>query len=67
MILNIKDFYLMTPMEKDKYTRLKLADLTEDVIKQYKLQERVTKYGYVNIEIRQKMYGLPQARMLAQK
>ena len=36
--LNIEDFYLMTPMERYKYMILKLADLPEDVIKQYNLR-----------------------------
>ena len=45
--------------------RLKLADLPEDVIKQYNLIERVAKDVYVYLKIRQVMYGLPQAGMLA--
>ena len=47
--------------------RLKLANLSEDVIKQYNLKDRVSKDSYVYLEIRQGMYGLPQARILAQK
>ena len=47
MTLDIKYFYLMTPMERYEYMRLKLANLPEDVTKQKKLRERVTKYGYI--------------------
>ena len=57
----------MTPMKQYKYMRFKLANLPKDVIKQYKLRDMVAKYGYVYLKTRQGMYGLPQARILAQK
>ena len=34
MIINIKDLYLRTPIDRHKYMRLELADLPEDVLKQ---------------------------------
>ena len=34
MTLEIKDFYLNTPMKQSDYMRLKLSDLPEDFIKQ---------------------------------
>ena len=46
---------------------LKLADLLENEIQQYTLWYKVTKDGYVYLEIRQGMYGLSQAGILAQK
>ena len=67
MTLDIKYFYLMTPMERYEYMRLKLANLPEDVTKQHKLRERVTKDGYIYLEIRHIMYVLLQAGMIAQK
>ena len=57
----------MTPMYRYKYMRLKLADLPEDIIQKYALWEKVAKDGYVYLEIRQGMYGLTQAGILAQK
>ena len=57
----------MTPMYRYKYMQLKLSDLPKDIIKKYKFWCRVTKDGYVYLEIRQEMYGLPQAGILAQK
>ena len=39
--LDIKDFYLMTPMEKYEYMNLKLADLPEYVIEKYNLRDMV--------------------------
>ena len=65
--IDIKDVYLMTPMNRYKYKRLKIANLPKYVIQQYTLRDKVTKYGYVYLEIRQGLYGLPQAGILAQK
>ena len=67
MTIDIKDFYLMTLMDQYEYMRLKLADLPEDVIQQYTLREKVTKDGYIYLEIRQGVYGLPLSGILAQK
>ena len=67
MTIDINDFYLMTPMDRYEYMRLKLANLPEDVIQKYTLRDEVIKDGYVYLEIRQVMYGLPQAGILAQK
>ena len=67
MTMDIKDFYLMTPMDQYEYMRLKLANLPEDVIQQYTLRYKVTKYGYVYLETRQVMYVLPQAGIMARK
>ena len=47
--------------------RLKIAELPQDFIDEYKLQDKKTKDGYVYLEIRKFMYGLPQAGILAQK
>ena len=47
--------------------RLKLADLSDNIMEQFNLRDRVTKDGFVYLEIRQVMYRLPQARILAQQ
>ena len=67
MTIDIKEFYLFTPMNRFEYMLLKLSDLPDDVILHYKLADKVTKDGYVYVEIRQGMYGLPQAGLIAQK
>ena len=67
MTIDIKYFYLNTPMERFEYTQLKLSNLPEDFIKQYNLTYKVTKDGYVYIKVCKGMYGLPQAGILAQK
>ena len=67
MSINIKDFHLNNPMPRYEYMRLKLEDLPEDFIEEYNLRDKVTKDGYVNVDIRKGMYGLPQAEILVQE
>ena len=67
MSIDIKDFYLNTPMSRYEYMRLKIAELPQDFISEYKLQNKETKDGYVYLKIRKGMYGLLQAGILAQK
>ncbi len=55
----MKDFYLNTPMKRYKYMRLKLADIPEEIIEEYKLREIVTDDSYVYCKIRNGMYSLP--------
>ena len=50
-----------------EYMRLKLTNLPNDFVQQYNLASKVTKYGYIYVEIRRVMYGNPQAGLLAQK
>jgi hypothetical protein len=65
--MDIKNFYLCTPMARYEYMRLKLADMPEDVIEHYRLRNIATPDGYVYCKIRQGMYGLPQAGIIAQE
>ncbi len=65
--MDIKNFYLCTPMSQYEYMRLNLADMPEDVIAHYKLRNIATPDRYVHCEIRKGMYGLPQAGIIAQE
>jgi len=67
MTIDIKNFYLNTPMPRFEYMKMKLSDYPEDVILQYGLREKVSSDGYIYIEVRKGMYGLPQAGLLAQQ
>ena len=67
MTIDIKDFYLCTLMTRFEYMRLKLSNLPDDVVRHYKITDKVTKDGYVYVEIRRGMYGLPQAGLISQK
>ena len=51
MSIYIKNFYLNTPMSRYEYMRLKKAELPQDFIDEYKLQNKETNYGYVYLEI----------------
>ena len=67
MTIDIKDFYLNTPMARYEYMRLKLSDLPEDIVEHYRLAEKVATDGYVYVEIRRGMYGLPHAGLIANR
>ena len=67
MNLDIKNFYLNTPLGTYKYLRLKLTNLPEYVIKHYGLKDKATSDEYVYVDIRKGMYVLPQAGLLAQE
>ena len=67
MTIDKKDFYLNNPKARYEYMRLKLCDILEEVIKHYNLATKVKSDGYVYIEIRQGMYGLPQSGILSQQ
>ncbi len=67
MTVDIKFFYLNTPLKRYEYLKLKLGDLPEDVIKHYDLRSKATPEGFVYVEVRKGMYVLPQAGLLAQE
>ena len=67
MITVIKNFNLKTPMEQYKYLRLKLPEMSDDSIQEYELTKKATKDGFVYAKYCRGMYGLPQARILAQQ
>eukprot|EP00804_Cyclotella_cryptica_P000422 CCRYP_020916-RA/>CCRYP_020916-RA protein AED:0.40 eAED:0.40 QI:0/0/0/0.5/0/0/2/0/244 len=51
MTIDIKDFYLNTPMARPEFMRLKLADIPEDFITLYNLRNLATRrYAYVRIQ-----------------
>ena len=66
MTMDIKDFYLHTPMARFEYMRLRIADMPNDVIAHYNLRNKATPDSYIYCEIQKGMYGLPQAGIIAQ-
>jgi len=66
MTMDIKDFYLNTPMARYEYMRLKISDMPDDVIEHYNLREIATPDGFIYCEIQKGMNGLPQAGIIAQ-
>jgi hypothetical protein len=65
--IDLKDFYLNTPMDQPKYMRMKIRDLPPDFVKAYNLIDLATNDGTIYNKIQKGMYGLPQAGILAQK
>ena len=61
---DISNFYLMTPLRRPEYAKIRLSDIPEEVINEYKLREKATPDGWVYIEVVKGMYGLPQAGSL---
>jgi len=64
---DVKNFYLGTPMWRWEYMRIHISDIPDEVIKQYNLHAIKDTNGYIYVEIRKGMYGLPQAGILANK
>jgi hypothetical protein len=62
--VDLANFYLMTPLKRPQYTKIKLSDVPEEVIKEYNLHQYATPDGWVYIKVSRGMYGLPQARSL---
>jgi len=65
MTMDISNFYLMTPLHRPEFIRIKLGDIPDEVIEEYKLREKATKNGSIYIKAKRGMYGLPQAGLLA--
>ncbi len=67
MTMDIKDFYLNTPMAHYKYMQIQITNMPKDVIKHYQLTDIATPDRYVFCEIQKGMYELPQAGIIAQQ
>ncbi len=51
IMMDINDFYLRTPMSRPEYTRLKIADIPQEVVDQYRLAALVSPEGYIYCKI----------------
>ncbi len=65
--IDLKDFYLVTPMACPEYMRMKLNDLPAELVELYNLTNKVDSNGYIHIKIQKGIHGLPQAGILAQE
>ena len=54
-------------MSQSKYMRLKLSNLPKSGVQHYNLEEKTTRDRNVYVEIKQWMYGIPQAGIIAQQ
>ncbi len=67
MTMDIFNFYLMTLLHRAKFIWIKLSDILDEVINEYKLRDKATKNGSIYIRAKHGMYSLPQAELLANK
>jgi hypothetical protein len=57
MMLDIKNYYLGTPLPKYEYIRLPLSIIPDEIITKYNLRA-ISVGGWVYLVIRKGMYGL---------
>ena len=61
---DVKNFYLETPMERYEYMRISARLVPDEFKDAYNLHDKIVD-GYIYMEIRKGMYGLPQAGIIA--
>eukprot|EP00804_Cyclotella_cryptica_P022238 CCRYP_017928-RA/>CCRYP_017928-RA protein AED:0.26 eAED:0.26 QI:0/0/0/1/1/1/3/0/814 len=61
---DIANFYLMTPLKRPEYAKIRLSNIPEEIMEEYNLREKATPDGWVYIKVIRGMYGLPQAGSL---
>ena len=66
MSLDLKDFFLATPMEHAEYMKVQTKYFPTDISEYYNLHDKEHN-GYIYIKIQKGMYGLKQAAVLAYK
>jgi hypothetical protein len=64
MMMDIKNYYLGTPLSRFEYMKMLLSRFPEEIIQKYNLND-LSVDCWVYIEIRKGMYGLKQAGLLA--
>jgi hypothetical protein len=61
MMMDIKNYYLGTPLPRFEYMKMLLSRFPEEIVQKYDLKA-LSVDGWVYIEIRKGIYGLKQAR-----
>ena len=64
--VDIKDYYLCTPMNRFEYMRIPVKHIPQDIMHRYNLAGLIVN-DHVLVEIRKGMYGLPQVDLIAQE
>jgi hypothetical protein len=64
MMMDIKNYYLGTPLPRFEYMKMLLSRFHEEIVQKYNLNALAVD-GWVYIEIREGVYGLKQAGLLA--
>ena len=66
MGIDVKGFYLCTPLDRYEYMKMSISLFPDHIKRQYNMEASAHK-GFVYLEIRKAIYGLPQAGILANK
>ena len=66
MSIDIRNFYLGTAMKIFEYMKMPIKLFLPHIVEQYKLDQHA-KNGFVYLELRKAIYGLPQVGILANK
>lgn len=66
MTLDLKNFYLGTPLPQNRFTKMKIEIWPEEIIDKSNLRA-IEHNGWVFICIKRGMYGLPEAKVLTNK
>jgi hypothetical protein len=66
MMMDIKNYYLGTPLPRFEYMKMLLSRFPEEIVDKYNISALAVD-GWVYIEIRKGMYGLKQAGLLAKQ
>jgi hypothetical protein len=64
MMMDIKNYYIGTPLPRFEYMKMLLSRFPEEIIQKYNLNALAVD-GWIYIEIRKGMYGLKQSGLLA--
>ena len=64
MPIDIKNFYLNTPMSRYEYMRLKMAELPQDFINEYRLQDKKNNMGTCTWKSERACMGYPKQASL---
>jgi hypothetical protein len=67
MTMDISNFYLMTPLHQPEFIRMKLSDIPDKIINEYKLQNKTTPSRSIHIVANRGMYSLPKSGLIANK
>ena len=63
--MDLKDFFLATPMDGPEYMRLHSKYFFDDIQSKYDIDSKLASNGYIYIRINKGIYGLKQAAVLA--
>ena len=56
--IDLKDFFLNTPMKRPEFLRIHSRYLSQDLRKEYKLDSLIDSDGYVYCQVNKGIYGL---------